>query len=613
MRTIAQKQWLLIGLLTFPALLLSYLLASEKNISIEFAEKEVEGTVLLRPVQVALEASTAARIRGIDGVASAVESALKQAETEVERADQALDLRTQIAEVRSALGGLKSANEGGDTGLDPLNGALRALIAKAGDVSNLILDPDLDSFYVMDAVVVKMPDSIDRASQLMSLLGALPEQPSAEQLAAVYVAKGGFADSLAALQGDVKVASDNNPAGNVAPKLEAPTRDYVTKGGALLEIVQKRLAAEQVGAAAGAALLPAYHALTDSAKQWYQTGSSLLEELLAARIAGLVSKKWWTLASVALLIALGFMLGMSLVQKIVTGLREAVQVAVRVASGDLTVSTQAQNDDEVGALMGALNDMTRQLGELIGQVRLACSELVQVATQVSGTSQTLSESSTYSAAAVEQTSSSLAEVNERIQTSARHAQSTGEVARGSASEAVRGHEAVSETVGAMRNIANKIVLIDEIAYQTNLLALNAAIEAARAGTHGKGFAVVAAEVRKLAERARGAAEEISKVASESVSLAETAGRVLGDVAPKARQTSELAQSIVEAQEQQAHAIRQINSAIGQLSNSISQNAASSEELAASSEELAAQSSSLLKMVSRFQIGSASSQAVVSGW
>jgi methyl-accepting chemotaxis protein len=167
-------------------------------------------------------------------------------------------------------------------------------------------------------------------------------------------------------------------------------------------------------------------------------------------------------------------------------------------------------------------------------------------------------------------------------------------------EASEGGEAVKATVLAMKQIAQKIGIIDDIAYQTNLLALNAAIEAARAGEHGKGFAVVAAEVRKLAERSQVAAQEISTVATGSVELAEKAGELLDEIVPSIKKTSDLVQEISAASQEQSSGVGQINSAVTQLSQTTQQNAASSEELAATAEEMSGQAEQLQQTMSFFK-------------
>jgi methyl-accepting chemotaxis protein len=184
-----------------------------------------------------------------------------------------------------------------------------------------------------------------------------------------------------------------------------------------------------------------------------------------------------------------------------------------------------------------------------------------------------------------------------------NAKITDGMASKAAHDAVSGGEAVNATVEAMKQIAKKIGIIDDIAAQTNLLALNAAIEAARAGEHGKGFAVVAAEVRKLAERSQVAAQEIGEVAGNSVELAEKAGRLLAEIVPNIRKTSDLVQEITAASNEQSSGVGQINAAMGQLNTTTQQNASSSEELAATSEEMSSQAEQLQHTMSFFKLDS----------
>jgi methyl-accepting chemotaxis protein len=202
---------------------------------------------------------------------------------------------------------------------------------------------------------------------------------------------------------------------------------------------------------------------------------------------------------------------------------------------------------------------------------------------------------------MEEMSASIAQNNE-------NAKVTGDIATRTARETLEGGKAVEETVSAMKQIARKIAIIDDIAYQTNLLALNAAIEAGRAGEHGKGFAVVAAEVRKLAERSQVAAEEISQLATGSVSLAEKAGGLLGAIVPSIQKTADLVQEISAASSEQNAGVGQINGAITQISTAVQQNAAASEELASTSEEMNAQALELQSMMEFFSLSQADLRA-----
>jgi methyl-accepting chemotaxis protein len=195
---------------------------------------------------------------------------------------------------------------------------------------------------------------------------------------------------------------------------------------------------------------------------------------------------------------------------------------------------------------------------------------------------------------MEQMSASIAQNNQ-------NASITDGIAQKSARDAANGGEAVSATVEAMQKIAERISVIDEIAYQTNLLALNAAIEAGRAGEHGRGFAVVASEVRKLAERSQVAAQEIGELATASVKRAELAGGLLEEMVPSIRKTADLVQEIAAASAEQTTGVTQINSAIGQVSQTMQQNAAASEELSSTAEELSVQAIKLQESMTYFKL------------
>jgi methyl-accepting chemotaxis protein len=305
------------------------------------------------------------------------------------------------------------------------------------------------------------------------------------------------------------------------------------------------------------------------------------------------------LAAVAILF--GALLAWFLTRSITGPVNKALEVANRLAEGDLTVRIDQVSKDETGQMLQAMSNMISKLSVVVADVNSGAQNLASASEEVSATAQSLSQAASEQAAGVEETSASIEQMTSSIAQNTENAKVTDGMASQAAKQAVEGGESVAATVAAMKQIAKKIGIIDDIAYQTNLLALNAAIEAARAGEHGKGFAVVAAEVRKLAERSQIAAQEIGEVASSSVELAEKAGKLLDEIVPRIKKTSDLVQEITAASEEQSSGAGQINSAISQLNQTTQQNASSSEELAATSEEMSSQAEQLQQAMSFFKV------------
>jgi methyl-accepting chemotaxis protein len=274
--------------------------------------------------------------------------------------------------------------------------------------------------------------------------------------------------------------------------------------------------------------------------------------------------------------------------------------AQEVAGGNLTVQLAERSPNDV--LMRSLSSMVAKLSEVVNDVKGAADHVAAGSKQMSAGSEELSQGATEQAAAAEEASAAMEQMSANIRQNADNALQTEKIAVKSAQDAQEGGKAVLQTVHAMKEIAGKISIIEEIARQTNLLALNAAIEAARAGDHGKGFAVVASEVRKLAERSQRAAAEISELSSSSVEVAENAGGMLTRMLPDIQRTAELVQEISAACKEQDSGAEQINKAIQQLDNVIQQNAGAAEEMSSTAEELSGQSEQLQVTIGFFDIG-----------
>ena len=284
------------------------------------------------------------------------------------------------------------------------------------------------------------------------------------------------------------------------------------------------------------------------------------------------------------------------------GLSDVSDVLAAFAQGDLTTRMVRDYAGLFGKVKDNVNSTAENLTRVIGEVHAAADALTGAANQVSATAQSLSQAASEQASSVEQTTASVDVMSASISQNSDNAKVTDRMATKTSKEAVEGGAAVTQTVSAMKQIAAKIGIVDDIAYQTNLLALNAAIEAARAGEHGKGFAVVAAEVRKLAERSQAAAKEIGELAGDSVQTSERAGTLLEEIVPSIQKTSELVQEIAAASAEQSESVVQIGAAMGQLSKATQQNASASEQLAATSEELSGQAEQLQQSIAFFQTG-----------
>ena len=280
-------------------------------------------------------------------------------------------------------------------------------------------------------------------------------------------------------------------------------------------------------------------------------------------------------------------------------IKEITANAKQVAQGNLMIELKKRSDKD--ELLDSLTNMVSKLKEVVTEVQSAADNVATGAQEMSSTAQQMSQGATEQAASAEEISSSMEEMASNIRQNTDNAMQTEKIAVKSSSDAKDGGKAVMETVSAMKQIATKISIIEEIARQTNLLALNAAIEAARAGEHGKGFAVVASEVRKLAERSQSAAGEISQLSTSSVAIAEQAGEMLNRMLPDIQRTAELVQEISASSKEQDTGADQINKAIQQLDQVIQQNAGAAEEMASTTEELSSQAEQLKATIAFFTL------------
>jgi methyl-accepting chemotaxis protein len=263
-------------------------------------------------------------------------------------------------------------------------------------------------------------------------------------------------------------------------------------------------------------------------------------------------------------------------------------------------------NDEIGLLAHSMQKMVDNLKDIIGNIIAGADNISAASQQMSSTSQQLSQGANESASSVEEVSSTMEEMASNIEQNSQNSSHTEQISLTAYDGMLEVAKRAEQAVEANRTIADKIKIINDIAFQTNILALNAAVEAARAGEHGRGFAVVAAEVRKLAERSKVAADDIVSLSVKSLDLAEGAGKKMMEIMPGLAKTTKMIQEISAASSEQTNGANQINGAIQQMNTITQQNASASEELASGAEELNGQAEQLKDLVSFFRVESAKS-------
>ena len=309
------------------------------------------------------------------------------------------------------------------------------------------------------------------------------------------------------------------------------------------------------------------------------------------------------------------LIGWLIVTSVTVPLREAVAVARRVASGDLTSRIEPKGRDEPAELLAAIRDMNDNLGRMVSQIRSGAESIAVGAGQVAAGNQSLASRTEEHASSLEETASTLEEFATAVKQNAEHAKQASQFAASASATAQKGGEVVGKVVTTMqevtassKRIADIIGVIDGISFQTNILALNAAVEAARAGEQGRGFAVVASEVRSLAQRSAASAKEIRGLIETSVGkvesgarLVEQAGKTMDELVDSVRKVDGIMVEIATASHEQSSGIDQINKAITQMDTVVQMNASLVEEATAAATSMANQASGLTQSVAQFRV------------
>jgi methyl-accepting chemotaxis protein len=322
------------------------------------------------------------------------------------------------------------------------------------------------------------------------------------------------------------------------------------------------------------------------------------------------------IALVAVSIAVGSWLAWAITRSITAPVSEAVRLAERVASGDLTSTIKSESGDEIGQLLRVMSGMTESLVKVVSNVRAGSEGVATASAEIAQGNHDLSGRTESQASALEETAASMEELSSQVKHNADNARQANQLAVSASTVAVKGGEVVGRVVDTMkeindssRKISEIIGVIDGIAFQTNILALNAAVEAARAGDQGRGFAVVATEVRSLAGRSADAAKEIKSLINSSVekveqgtALVDEAGTTMTEVVSSIRRVSDLVGEISSASSEQAAGVAQVGEAVTQMDHVTQQNAALVEQMAAAASSLRSQAGELVETVAAFKLG-----------
>jgi methyl-accepting chemotaxis protein len=491
--------------------------------------------------------------------------------------------------------------------------AVLALQGQATDGSNLTLDPDIDSYYVMDSGLFRLPPMLELAARMQAagaLMAASP-QAGAELVRVV----GDAAPVFAYHQDNVKSGLDKAFAANAALKSLVKPNETLAAGEAYVGAVRNTLlgtgeskAQPEALSAQAQGLIEAQTAVTDSLL-------TALDGLLEARVGAMRTQRAWATTAVVVSLSLAIYLFYSFFLVTRGGLHEVRRHLEAMTSGDLTSQPKPWGSDEAAHLMVSLAEMQAALREIVSQVRWASDSLVHSSAEIASGAMDLSSRTEEASANLQSSASAMEQVSSVVKSTASGAREAATLASNNAEVAVRGGEIIGTMVATMRDIhassskiGDIIGTIDGIAFQTNILALNAAVEAARAGDSGRGFAVVASEVRALAQRSASAAREIKTLIGVSVDqvdsgarVVQRAGTTMGELVESARRVNVLLGEIAVGANEQAEGVSQTTASVHELDALTQANAALVEQTAAAASSLKEAASGLATKVAVFKL------------
>ncbi len=623
------KALLVSALLMLPTVIVGGVYLSIVHEQVEFSEKEIHGVEAMKRFTPLLQAvievrnATRAALGGFEPAVAdyqagraRVDKAFAAFEDHLKASGDPLTLTPQLAKMRAAwqatAASRNGADEKGRTVFGPVTEAGLVVLQTISDQSNLVLDPDIDSLYMINAMFLAMPKVSEDLGQLWgwgtyALAKGGLENPEQFRRYSVWAARtqSGVDDANEFFKRAFTANAE------LKSKVDLTGFDAALKfhkmAGDPSKMVQDALEPAEVYGN-GKQAVAAYFKV-------YDTALPALQAVIERRIDGLQAGRLWRVAAVALCVLLAAYLFYCFSRVIDGGFRQVAHHLDDMARGDLTQTPQPWGKDEAADLILALGRMQIALRGIVSDVREASGEIVHASREIATGSMDLASRSEQAASQLQQTAASLEQITSTLGNSSATTQRAAALAGNNAQSAERGGQVIEDAVQVMgaideasRRINDIIGVIDGIAFQTNILALNAAVEAARAGEHGRGFAVVAAEVRSLAQRSAASAREIKSLISDTgekvergVHVVRRAGEEMRQLVEGARSMSGMLREIAGAASEQTTGVKQVADAVSMLDSMTQQNSALVEQTAAASESLKDRAVHLETAVSKFRV------------